>query len=514
FKSKFKIRPLRGRTEQQRLNNQIWLKRIVIFGLPVIVLIFYLSVIAHFDYTTDDTYIYLQFAKNITSGNGFAFNAGELTYGTTSPLWTLVISLGGYFGLDFLLTAKIIDIVAACCAIVVFFLLAVEILKHHIVALLATLAFSLNAWFVRWSATGMETSIAVLLTLLVILYSLKKDYLVAIIFVALLNLIRPETFLLTILVFVNIFINTIDKKRATKIIGVGFLLFGVVLLPWLVFAYLNFGTIIPNTAMAKAGLGFKLDDFQWTFTDLFKTLLITEALTFFIVIIGFIFLLLDSFKSRDWLRVNILPISWAFGLILLYLLTQANIISRYLLLIIPVFIIYSFWFTIFILNKFKLERFIFSVLFLLTTLIMLQNQFLFHKYVKTNINSFTDGMRECFIPIGNWLRENTPEDATVFIPDVGAVGYYSQRRICDAAGLVSPQILKYLRSGMTYQNLIENKIYSKVCKSDYLVHRSNKPNDLIQTDLEPLFYKTVFGLGLSNMETAYYTVYKVNNKKE
>jgi hypothetical protein len=496
------------------LNNQIWLKRIVIFGLPVIVLIFYLSVVAHFDYTPDDTFIYLQFAKNIINGNGFAFNAGEPTYGTTSPLWTLSIAVGGFFGLNLLLTAKIIDVIAASGTLIVFFLLAFEILKHHLVALLATLSFSLSAWLVRWSATGMETSIAVLLTLIVILCSLRKNYMVAIVFVTLLNLIRPETFLLTIIVFVNILINSTDKKRVSKLISVGFLLLGVVLLPWLVFAYLNFGTIIPNTAIAKAGLGLKLDDFQWTFTDLFKTLLITEALTFSIVIIGSIFLLLNFFKSRDWLRVNILPISWAFGLILLYLLTQANIISRYLLLIIPIFIIYSYWFTIFILNKFKFERFTFSLIFLLTTFIMVQNQYIYHKYVSASINSFTEGMSECFIPIGNWLKQNTPVDATVFIPDIGAVGYCSQRKICDAAGLVSPQILKYLRSGMSYEDLIENKIYREVCKSDYLVHRSSKPHDLIQPDLEPLFFKTVFGLGLSNMETAYYTVYKINNKEE
>ncbi len=496
------------------MNNQTWSKRIIILGLLVIMLIFYLSVIAHFDYTPDDTFIYLKFAKNITEGNGFAFNAGEPTYGTTSPLWTLLISLGGFLGLDFLLTAKVIDIVAACSAIIVFFLLAVEILKHQLFALLATLVFSLNAWLVRWTATGMETSLAVLLTLLVILYSMRKNYLVAIIFGGLLNLTRPETFLLTIIVFVNIFINSIDKKRMTRLIIVGFLLFWVVVLPWLIYAYFNFGTIISNTAIAKAGLGFKLDDFQWTFTDLFKTLLITEALTFSIVVIGFIYLLLDSIKRKIWLRINILPICWAFGLIFIYLFTQANIISRYLLLIVPVFIIYSYSFTIYILNKFKFERFTFSLMFLLTAFIMVQNQFIYHNYVKANINSFTEGMSECFIPIGNWLKENTPADATVFIPDIGAVGYYSQRKICDAAGLVSPQILKYLRSGMSYQDLIENKIYREVCKSDYLVHRSSKPKDLIQPDIEPLFFKTVFGLGLSNMETAYYTVYKINNKNE
>ncbi|HYR69064.1 MAG TPA: hypothetical protein VER77_04230, partial [Candidatus Dormibacteraeota bacterium] len=43
-------------------------------------------------YLTDDTFIHLQFAKNLIGGRGFAFNAGEPTYGSTSPLWVLLLA--------------------------------------------------------------------------------------------------------------------------------------------------------------------------------------------------------------------------------------------------------------------------------------------------------------------------------------------------------------------------------------------------------------------------------------
>ncbi|HKW50623.1 MAG TPA: hypothetical protein VJQ53_02725, partial [Candidatus Eisenbacteria bacterium] len=48
-------------------------------------------------YLTDDTFIHLQFAKNLIGGHGFAFNAGEPTYGSTSPLWVLLLAGVGRF---------------------------------------------------------------------------------------------------------------------------------------------------------------------------------------------------------------------------------------------------------------------------------------------------------------------------------------------------------------------------------------------------------------------------------
>jgi len=39
----------------------------------------------------DDTYIYLQYARNYIEHGQFAFNKGEISYGYTSPLWLWLI---------------------------------------------------------------------------------------------------------------------------------------------------------------------------------------------------------------------------------------------------------------------------------------------------------------------------------------------------------------------------------------------------------------------------------------
>jgi hypothetical protein len=44
-----------------------------------------------------------------------------------------------------------------------------------------------------------------------------------------------------------------------------------------------------------------------------------------------------------------------------------------------------------------------------------------------------------------WVRENTPPGSLVAAHDIGALGYYGERRLIDLAGLVSPEVIPILR---------------------------------------------------------------------
>lgn len=46
---------------------------------------------------------------------------------------------------------------------------------------------------------------------------------------------------------------------------------------------------------------------------------------------------------------------------------------------------------------------------------------------------------------GRWLRDHTAPGAVVAANDVGAIAYYSGRRIVDVAGLVDPEVIPHLR---------------------------------------------------------------------
>lgn len=513
------------------MNNQrsldpstpLWVKNLVRIALPGIVLIFYVTASMHFSYTPDDTYIYLQFAKNIVGGDGFAFNAGQPTYGVTSPLWLLLIAAGGSFGIDLYTVAKVLDLVFASLSLVVLYLLSFEVIRNHIGALCATLAFSVNMWFIRWAGTGMETSFAVLLMLLTLVYALRNQFFLAIVFCVLLTLTRPEAWLLTVLVLFDVYINSVDKRRGVQMAVSLAAVYAALLIPWLLVALTMFGTVVPNTALAKSSFEFHIDDFTWTLTDIVKTLAVSDGLAVGVVLMGLIVMFGrrndvagydgedEPISNRRYLQHNFLPLVWIAALPVLYLATNANVISRYLLLITPVIIVYAFGFLWRVLELLRKEHLRVLVVVVFTAVVLAQNQFVYYTYVKPSIYAFTQGMEECFIPIGKWLRENTTQDARVFVPDIGAIGYYSDRFVCDPMGLVSPEFLPLVRSGFTLERMMKEKLYRTMCGASYVVHRSFTGEEFASDELEPVMRRVVFGLGLSEPRTVYYTVYKVQS---
>jgi hypothetical protein len=44
-----------------------------------------------------------------------------------------------------------------------------------------------------------------------------------------------------------------------------------------------------------------------------------------------------------------------------------------------------------------------------------------------------------------WIAENTPEDALIAAHDIGALGFYGGRNVVDLAGLISPDVIPFIR---------------------------------------------------------------------
>jgi hypothetical protein len=504
------------------LNEERPHRTLLLISLPLIVLLFYGTASLHFPYTPDDTYIYLQFAKNVTQGNGISFNAGEQTYGITSPLWMFIIALGGKMGVDFYVAAKAIDLVFASLALMAVYLLAFEIIRDVGVALSATVAFSVNAWFLRWSGSGMETSLSVLLTLATLLFCLRNEYFLSVVFAGLLTLTRPEGGLLAGVIAADVLFNSHNRRRALKIALSVLLIYGALILPWLLYASSVFGTPVPNTALGKAGWNLSPGDLLATFSDAVKTLLAADAVAV-LVFLGAGFLLFMRFRrgadaGRDAGRAEYvsrqsLPgIVWVAGLLLLYVVSGTNVVSRYLLMTSPLITIYAFFFLYELLAASPWRRGASAGVIVLTALIMLQNQIVYHRYVLPGIEAFEEGMESCLIPIGRWINESTPPGSTVVTGDIGAIGYFSGRKVCDAAGLVSPALLPLIHRGLKPNEIIERKLYEACCAPEYVVHRAPDPEELkSDSDLVPVLSKPFPNMSLNDPRTNYFTVYRVRH---
>ena len=63
-----------------------------ILYLVFLLIVYSILFIPFKNYIVDDTFIHIQFAKNVVNLGEFSFNAGEPTYGMTSPLWVLLIA--------------------------------------------------------------------------------------------------------------------------------------------------------------------------------------------------------------------------------------------------------------------------------------------------------------------------------------------------------------------------------------------------------------------------------------
>ncbi len=44
-----------------------------------------------------------------------------------------------------------------------------------------------------------------------------------------------------------------------------------------------------------------------------------------------------------------------------------------------------------------------------------------------------------------WISANTPENAVIAAHDIGALGYFGNRKILDLAGLISPDVSPFIR---------------------------------------------------------------------
>jgi hypothetical protein len=485
--------------------SRFW-RFVVRYGIAVVILVFYVTVYLHFDYTPDDVYIYLQYANHIAHGEGFSFNAGSPSYGITGPLWALLIAGGTKLGLDPYIVAKTLDIVFASMAVLALYALAIYLVHDRIYALVAAWMFSFDAWFLRWSASGMESSLAILLTLITVWYAYRKEYVVTSFVAAVLTLVRPEGALLFVIVLLDNLFNTRDRSVARRAFFFSLLTYGVIVSVWLVFAYAYFGSVLPNTLQAKSTSVTSLPVLWFTTSSLIKILSATQALSLLLLILGVV-VTVRTYKWRI-IKEEGFPLLWVVLLPLFYIVLNVQVISRYLLLILPFITVYGVWG----IKRLEVASILSPQSALLALLIvaglsLAENQYVYREKVVPHMENFTEGMNGCLKPMAYWLKSNTSDGSTVLTPDIGLLGYVSGRKVYETAGLVTPAMKRAFRGSNYDEGMVEHR-YEQVIRPDYVVDRSPTPERLSSDSLQPVMTRTFFGLGLANPEPVYYTLYR------
>lgn len=117
-----------------------------------------------FGFPLDDSWIHLQFARNLAQGDGLSYNPGERVTGSTAPLWTALLALLFYLPGDVVLWTQALGVVLHLAGLAAIWRLGRELGLPPAGASVAAGFAAATSWLV-WSAlSGMEVPLFVLLS--------------------------------------------------------------------------------------------------------------------------------------------------------------------------------------------------------------------------------------------------------------------------------------------------------------------------------------------------------------
>ncbi len=388
----------------------------------------------------DDAFIHMQFARNLSNGAGFSFNPGQLTPGSTSPLWTLSLAFVALAVDDLLLPAVLMSAALLVVTALLTFGFTRALTGSNWTGLLAGIGVTLTGRLLWAGLAGMETTAFAAFSIAAVwLYHRRRlDIVTALVF-ALASQLRPEGHLL----FGLALLDTGYRWRKGELAGrgrsvtAGIAIYFLVTLPYVLFSLGTTGRPLPNTFYAKSDADIL---FSW------RTLRETALLHWQDNVVAM--LLLPFGLLPAWRRER-LAVAWLLGMWLVapLIVDQVWHHGRYTIPLIPFQMIVAAQGAEWLCGQAQrrsTKQWTLGLAGLLTLLLVVAAGRRFDYWAGMLAYNSRE-VREVDQAIGLWLKENTPADAIIAVDDIGAIGYLSERTILDLQGLVSPEIWPALR---------------------------------------------------------------------
>jgi len=424
----------------------------------------------------DDAWIHQTYARSLANGLGWVYGQGQPSGGSTSPMWTMILSGGYRLGIPYLAwTFGVEWILLASVGLAAEFGLRKNSGYAQVFPFFGIgLVFE---WHLVWaSASGMEIVLAAIITL-AILFMPKDKNGAWIITGGLLGAavwVRPD--LVTIAAPVGMVWLLSGGSRRTKILRAGLFLVGftLVAVPYFLWMHNLTGSFWPNTLYAKQ-TEYAILINSPLFLRFINELKQTNLGAGLVLLPGFLSAFLFSLRDRKW---NIVMAGiWWLGFALLYAvqLPVTYQYGRYMMPAMPVYFLIGCWGWIELFRRLKdkqrrLLRFGFS---LLIAPVLAGFYFIGARSYANDVAVIQTNMVEPAI----WLSENTAEDDLIAVHDIGAVGYFSGRRIVDLAGLVTPELIPIIRDEDQLSEYLDNAgvDYLMTFPNWYLILGKDKP---------------------------------------
>lgn len=387
----------------------------------------------------DDAYITYRYAANVADGLGLVYNPGDNVLSTTSTLYAVVLGLIARFYPDIPTASNLLSSAAIFGASAVVYLIGRRFGDRPL-GFVAALTYALAPFVV--GSIGMETNFYLFLVLSGFLAYCHRQYALTALFLTPAFLTRADA----AIPIAILGIYHLIKERRVPVAALALAL--LMLVPFVIYLTATFGTPLPVTLSAKqAQLKIGWSDYVQGLLDWLKLYVRQSWLSALIapmVILG----LVHCFKQARWLLFSV---AWAASHVLAYQWLGVASYFWYYAPLVPAMAFLCGAGASFAARRLQSllppswqtrpAAVAFSLALLVAAPAIAGETVVLGHFWR----DLPDARAEIYTEVGNWLRENTPEDATVGVMEVGIMGYYAQRRTVDFLGLIEPDSIRALQ---------------------------------------------------------------------
>jgi hypothetical protein len=429
----------------------------------------------------DDAWIHQTYARSLAKDGEWAFLPGQPSAGSTAPLWSALLAPGHILGLG----PHLWTYVLGWAALLAIALAGERAFRSHCPEKsssgLWVGLFLVLEWHLVWAAgSGMETLLMAFLALIVLarLIAGERNWIGLGSLIGLSVWVRPDglTLLGPALFTLAFWPGALTERvryAAKLLLGVA-----VFVAPYLVFNQLLAGSWWPNTFFAKQAEYAVMRQYA-----LWRRFLAEAGLPLVgagvLLLPGFIVQLVHDGRRRNWAALG--GAIWVIGYLFLYAwrLPVTYQYGRYVMPVMPVYFVWGLsglirWVQIDSSSAWKrvLSRaWVLSTVFI--TLVFWVNGARIYARDVAIIESE-------MVAAARWITDNTPADALIAAHDIGALGYFAQRNLIDLAGLISPEVIPFIRNEPRLAKYLDDR------RAQYLVTFPNWYPFLVERS-QPLF---------------------------
>ena len=413
----------------------------------------------------DDAWIHQTFARNIALRFEWAFLPGYPTSGSTSPLWTVILSLGYILKIPYLFWTYFVGFIVLFSQAIFGDLLFRNLTSPGKPSFPWVGIFLIGEWHFVWAAaSGMETLLLGSF-FMVVFYNLSNSH--------------PRYFLIGILCGASIWVRPegitllgpvlfwmIITNRQFKLIVPNLIIFltgfFIIFIPYLLFNIILSGSLWPNTLYAKQAEYVSV--LNKPFIDRLLSLLILPFIGAGALIFPGIFFLIkhNDLKVKLFcLTIGIWWLGFNIGFSLFLPLPYQH--GRYVIPSMPVIYLlclsgFSIFFSIPIVSS--ICRRVFNRVWLFSILSVWA---IFYFLGAKSYSRDVAIIETENVVAAKWIIKNTKQEDIIAAHDIGALGYFGERKIIDLAGLISPEVIPIIRDEALLEKYLDRE------SADYLI---------------------------------------------